>query len=119
MGVLTQALVGCAVAVPLALVVPGGLQAAEAVPTDPHLAGQCTYQIEPETHRELVVETDVKGTITIWHKGKEWRTFNSPANNVEYFNLKKRHKDASHFQVAVIKNGTRHNHEVVWWCEPA
>jgi hypothetical protein len=83
------------------------------------IVGGCSFSIEPETHRELVVETDVKGRIVVWHKGSEWRSFVAPAGDVEYFNLKRRHRDVSHFTVAVVKLGSRHNHEHITWCQPA
>lgn len=78
----------------------------------------CSYRIEPETHRELVVDTDVAGRIVVWHKGREWRSYVAPASDVEYFNLKRRHRDVSHFRVAVVATRRKHNDEQVTWCRP-
>ena len=98
----------------------GGLKA-EAAPA-PLDTTPCSFQVDPETHRELVAwsnYTKVKGTVQVWHRDKEWRSTNIAGGEWQFWNLKKRHADASHFQVAIIKKGTTHNNEHVWWCEEA
>ena len=86
----------------------------------PALVPPCQFQVDPETHRELVVwsnYTGVKGTVQVWHKNREWRSTSIKGGEWQFWNLKRSHQDASHFTVGIIAQGTKPQNEWVWWCE--
>ena len=114
----TRALVAGALLVGLTVGASAGSLSAEAAPREAGSPG-CSFSIG-DTNRELVVETDVPGRIEVWH-GSDPRprfSFVAPANDIEFFNLKRRHRDVSHFQVAVVALNRAHNDEQVTWCKP-
>jgi hypothetical protein len=85
---------------------------AEAVSLEP----PCGFDVYKGTLS--VISLGVKGKVTVWYKDRVVREAKIKKDSFVDFPLKHRHTNKD-FMIAIVKQGTTHNNETVWWCEPA